>query len=92
VIVLSIPDWGVTPFAEGRYRARIAAAIDEHNLVNRQAALVRGARYLDVTALSRERDGEPAMLAADGLHPSAAMYAEWAALALPLALDALAAR
>lgn len=92
VIVLSIPDWGVTPFAASRDSARITAAIDEHNLVNREAALARGARHLDVTTLSRERGREPAMLAADGLHPSAAMYAEWAALALPLALDALAVR
>src|SRR5687768_8272572 len=89
VIVLSIPDWGVTPFAEGHARARIAAEIDQFNAVNREEAAVAGARYVDVTGVSREAAAETALIAGDGLHPSRAMYRRWAELVLPLAIDEL---
>lgn len=89
VIVLSIPDWGVTPFAKAQDRARIAAEIDMFNAVNRAEAKATGAYYLDVTSISREAGAEQALLAADGLHPSAEMYAAWARLALPSVLAAL---
>ncbi|KAF1684926.1 lysophospholipase [Pseudoxanthomonas broegbernensis] len=87
VLVLAIPDWGVTPFARahGRDPARVAVQIDAFNAVAREESLAAGAHWIDIAPLSRERGGEAAMLAADGLHPSAAMYALWAALALPAA-------
>src|SRR5690606_5162508 len=78
---LSIPGWGVTPFAEGRDRTGIAREIDAFNAINRSMAGERGARYVDVTPASRRAGGEPGLLAADGLHPSGRAYAEWAALA-----------
>jgi lysophospholipase L1-like esterase len=90
VVVLSIPDWGVTPFAQGRDPARIAAEIDAFNEVNRAAAAAAGARWLDVTAVSREAARDPGLLAGDGLHPSAAMYARWVELLLPAARAILA--
>ena len=89
VIVLSIPDWGVTPFAVGRDRAQIAADIDAFNAINREESLHRGSQYVDVTPVSRKADGDPSLVATDGLHPSGAMYALWADLALPAALSAL---
>ncbi len=91
VIVLSIPDWGTTPFAEGRDRDRIATEIDRFNAINREETENRGARYVDVTPESRTAAGGGAktLIAPDGLHPSGAMYAEWARLALPQALAAL---
>ena len=89
VVVLSIPDWGVTPFAGGRDRARIAAEIDVYNAVNREEAARAGARYVDVTPQTRAAGTDPAFLVADGLHPSGRSYAEWARLALPQALEAL---
>jgi len=89
VLVLSIPDWGVTPFAQGRDRAGIRRAIDQFNTLNRQAAQRAGAHYVDVTPLSRQAALDPALIAADGLHPSGKMYAEWARLALPVAREAL---
>jgi len=89
VLVLSIPDWGVTPFAQGRDRAGIRRAIDQFNTLNRQAAQRAGAHYVDVTPLSRQAAIDPALIAADGLHPSGKMYAEWARLALPVAREAL---
>jgi lysophospholipase L1-like esterase len=89
VIVMSIPDWGVTPFAEGRDRAGIAAHIDRFNAVNLAETKLRYARYVDVTALSRRRGAAPEYLVADGLHPSALAYAEWARAVEPDALKAL---
>ncbi|GAP65231.1 hypothetical protein MBSD_n0520 [Mizugakiibacter sediminis] len=91
-LVVSIPDWGVTPFAraQGRDAAAIAAAIDAFNAVNRAEAATQGAVWLDVTDLSRDRGDSAAMLAADGLHPSAAQYARWVERILPAARRALA--
>lgn len=90
VIVVSIPDWGVTPFARDRDRSRVTEDIDRFNGVVRDEAERAGARYVDVTPVSRRASSEPALVAGDGLHPSAAMYAEWARLALPIAAAALA--
>lgn len=75
VIVVSIPDWGVTPFAEGRDRAKIAAEIDRYNAINREEAARAGARYVDITPISRANDA--ALVAGDGLHPSGKQYSEW---------------
>lgn len=94
VIVLSIPDWSVTSFAiaSGRDLPRIAREIRQFNEVNREETRRAGARYVDITAASEKALGDSAQLAPDGLHPSAAMYAEWARLALPAATAALAER
>lgn len=91
VIVLSIPDWSVTIFAEGQDRARIAAEIDVYNAINREETARAGARYVDVTAQSRAAGADPDFLADDGLHPSGRSYTEWARVALPAALAALGA-
>jgi len=77
VIILSIPDWGVTPFAAGRERTKIAAEIDAFNLTNLKAARVARIAYVDVTEISRRAAVDPDLLAGDSLHPSARMYAEW---------------
>jgi len=89
VIVLSIPDWGVTPFATGRDRAKIASEIDHFNAIGRAETLAAGAHWVDVTPVSRE--AQTGWYAADGLHPTAAQYARWSALALDAAIAALAA-
>lgn len=89
VVVLSIPDWGVMPFAEGQDRARISSEIDRPNEVNREETERAGARYVDVTPLSRQAAQDPTLIARDGLHPSAKMYAGWADLVLPEALAVL---
>jgi lysophospholipase L1-like esterase len=89
VVVLSIPDWGVTPFATGRDRAKIGAEIDRFNAIGREETVVAGARWVDVTPASREPH-EGWVGAKDGLHPTAAQYARWAALALDSAAAALA--
>jgi lysophospholipase L1-like esterase len=90
VLCLSIPDWGVTPFAAGRDRAAIARDIDRYNAFEESRASASGAHWCGVTALSRRHGDDAACLAADGLHPGPAAYAEWAAAALPAARAALA--
>jgi lysophospholipase L1-like esterase len=92
VIVLSIPDWAATPFANGRDRDRIATEIDAFNVTHRAEARRVGARYVDVTSSSRRAVSEPKLLADDDLHPSGEMYAIWADLVLPVALDILGIR
>jgi lysophospholipase L1-like esterase len=87
VVVLSIPDWGVTPFAEGRDREAIAREIDAFNAVARSEAEEAGVPFVDVTGISREADVDSALVAGDGLHPSAAMYARWVQVVLPVALS-----
>jgi lysophospholipase L1-like esterase len=89
VIVFSIPDWGVTPFAAGRDEKQIAAEIDSFNKVNFDETKRAGAHYVDVTPVSRLVTNDPTLIAADGLHPSGKMYAEWAKSALPIALAIL---
>jgi lysophospholipase L1-like esterase len=86
-LVLSIPDWGVTPYgqASGRDTALIAAELDAHNAVAAAECATRGVAFVDITPLSRELGARPDMFVEDGLHPSAAMYAEWTRLALPVA-------
>ena len=89
VIVLSIPDWGVTPFAMGRNSTQIANEIDAFNAVNLEETMKAGAHYVDVTPVSRKALSDPSLIAGDGLHPSGSMYAEWASLALPIAVEIL---
>ena len=92
VLVLSIPDWGVTPFAaqSGRDTAQIARELDAYTLAAREVCAQRGVSFVDITPVSRARGTEPAMLTDDGLHPSAAMYTEWTRLAFPVAHHLLA--
>jgi len=91
VLVLSIPDWGATRFGResGRDLVQVSRELDAFNAVGRELCAARGAAFVDVTPVSRERGEENEMLAGDGLHPSAAMYAEWTRLALPAARGAL---
>ncbi|MFA6229952.1 MAG: SGNH/GDSL hydrolase family protein [Rhodanobacter sp.] len=88
VLVVSIPDWGVTRFARehGRDRALIAAELDGYNAIARAESLRAGARFVDITGVSRQH---PDALADDGLHPSAAQYASWVDRIEPVVREAL---
>ena len=94
VLVLSIPDWGATPF--GSFRGReaqqhTAAQIDAFNQANRAVCQAAGARYVDITSITRQGSGGAGWLAADGLHPSGRMYGAWVEQVLPVALSAISA-
>jgi lysophospholipase L1-like esterase len=78
VAILSIPDWGVTPFANGRDRAQIAREIDEYNSVNKEIARQYNIKYIDITPWTREAATDLSLVASDGLHPSGKEYKRWA--------------
>lgn len=79
VLVLSIPDWGVTPYAvaSGRDRVQIGQELDAYNAAAAAICAEHDVAFVDITDLSRQLGGESVMLAEDGLHPSAAMYTLW---------------
>lgn len=79
VFIVSIPDWGATPFAKDRDRAEIGANIDAFNAINREETERRGIVYIDITDISRQSLGDESLTAVDGLHPSGKMYALWVA-------------
>lgn len=88
VVVVSIPDWGVTRFAreQGRDRARIAAELDAYNTIAGDEGRRAGARFVDITGISR---AHPELVADDGLHPCAAQYALWVDAIEPVVRAAL---
>ena len=90
VLAISIPDWGVTPFAKADPRGALAIAkeIDEFNALIQERARTIGTSFVDVTQTSRRAARDRALLAPDGLHPSGLMYAEWVRIILPEALRA----
>jgi lysophospholipase L1-like esterase len=90
VIVLSIPDWGVTPFAHGQDRSKIAAEIDRFNAINRAETERSGAHYIDITPNSRAAEHDRSLITGDGLHPSGKMYLQWAHLVWPIVRAELA--
>ena len=81
VFVLSIPDWGYTPFGSrsGRDLARVSAEIDAYNAAKREITQARGVAYFDITPSTREARDNASLVADDGLHPSGALYQRWAA-------------
>ena len=94
VIVLSIPDWGISPFAAGRDHKQIATEIDAFNAIARDECRKTGIAYIDITPLSRKAAGESTpeddtQFTSDGLHYSGKHMQQWAELALPVAKDLL---
>jgi lysophospholipase L1-like esterase len=79
VLVLSIPDWGQTPFGAAYNVSEIAQEIDQYNEVIEQMSAVKGLTFIDITAISRMAAAQTNLIAVDGLHPSGEMYALWAA-------------
>jgi lysophospholipase L1-like esterase len=78
VFVLSIPDWGATPFAEGRDRAQIAQEIDTFNAMNKKITAQYGVSYIDITPGTREAATDLSLVTSDHLHPSGKEYSRWA--------------
>lgn len=89
VIVVSIPDYSVTKFGEQFGPSRIKAGVDYFNIINKRLAQSKGVHYVNVTEISRRAAEDLTLLAPDGLHPSAKMYAEWVKLIEPVAISTL---
>lgn len=78
VVVLSIPDWGMTPFNKERDVKSVSEAIDKFNTINKQWAAHFHCHYLDITASTRIHAHDKSYLVEDELHYSAKEYALWA--------------
>jgi Lysophospholipase L1 and related esterases len=89
VFVVSIPDWGVTPFAEGKDREQIAKEINAYNSVKEAEAKARKCHYVEITESTRRNGNNALYLAEDKLHPSAKEYEVWAAKLTPAIAKAL---
>jgi lysophospholipase L1-like esterase len=78
VLVLSIPDWGRTPFARGQGRdaAGVSRDLDAYNAVTAESCAAHGVAWVDITGLTRSVEGGNDVVD-DGLHPSPAMYSSW---------------
>jgi lysophospholipase L1-like esterase len=89
IIVISIPDWGVTPYASSlaRDKAMIAAEIDRFNEKNKSLAEKTGVRYLEITEEYRSLGHMEQYLAVDGLHPSEKVYDRWAERLTEIIID-----
>jgi lysophospholipase L1-like esterase len=81
VFVLSIPDYGFTPFGQSS-KSQISAEIDQYNQINRDITRKMGIAYYNITPISREALNKTEYVAFDGLHPSRIMYAKWIELIL----------
>ena len=77
VFVLSIPDYGVTPFGKVRGQERISKEINSYNDINRVLAEKYNVMYFDITEISRKAENDTSLLAEDTLHPSKKMYKMW---------------
>jgi lysophospholipase L1-like esterase len=84
VIVLSIPDYSVTPYAEHADRQKIATEIDAFNKVNKEVSEQYKVNYIDITGESRKAAVDPSLVASDRLHFSGKAYHVWAQLLVPV--------
>lgn len=85
VVVVSIPNWGLVPFAKGRNAAQITAAIKHYNEVCAHETRAFGAQFVDISPLADKAAGDPSFVASDGLHYSGKMHQLWAEKVLPVA-------
>lgn len=83
VLVLTIPDWGATPYASGWDRAYITAQIKKFNDVIKAETVVAGITVIDIYDMTLAVKESPQLLAPDGLHYSGLMHQLWAQQALP---------
>ena len=88
VIVISIPDYGVTPFGSSN-AGKIAEEIDDFNKINREETELKKAHYVYITSISRAAKNDPSLIATDGLHPSGKMYSLWVQAIFPVAKNIL---
>jgi lysophospholipase L1-like esterase len=88
VFVVSIPDYGVTPFANGA-GSTIGPLIDQFNTINKEESDKAGVNYINITPISRQAATDRSLIAVDGLHPSAGMYTLWVNAIAPVVIKQL---
>ena len=83
VFVVSIPDWGVTPFGGKGQNKTISEQIDLFNKVKKVETEKKGISFIDITPISRQAINDASLIAEDGLHPSGKMYQQWVEKIMP---------
>jgi lysophospholipase L1-like esterase len=76
VFVVSIPDYGYTPFGKAK-QEKISDELDQYNAISKRIVARYGVKYFYITEISRKGFEDPELVANDGLHPSGKMYAQW---------------
>jgi lysophospholipase L1-like esterase len=90
LLVVTIPDFGVTPTGSRYARGRnISEGLTRFNQIIAEEASKRALRVVDVFQISKKMGDDPSLVAADGLHPSAKEYAEWEKIIFPAVFDLL---
>ena len=84
LFVLSIPDWGASPFGAQFDRTKVSKEIDEFNSVVKEETEKRGIQFFDITEISRKSLTDESLIAYDGLHPSGKMYKLWVDKIIPV--------
>ena len=79
VFVISIPDYGATPFGQSNAQ-QIGQEIDKYNLISKRISDSLSVAYINITPISKQAKTNPDLIAFDGLHPSGKMYAKWVSL------------
>ncbi|MNS60580.1 GDSL-like Lipase/Acylhydrolase [compost metagenome] len=88
VFVLSIPDWGVTPYGKDNLE-KITPEINRFNAVNKEESEAFGVHYIDITQTSYAALNDLSLIASDDLHFSGKLYAQWAEMALSVVKEEL---
>ena len=83
-VVVSIPDWGATPYGSSYDRVQIALEINQFNGLKRNIAEAKSAPFINITDISRTNPDATELVAADGLHPSELMYNYWVERIFPV--------
>ncbi len=78
IAVLSIPNYGLTPFARGYDTSKIRVEVEQYNAACKRLATARNIAFLDLTYISDRVAADPSLTSGDGLHPSAKQYGLWA--------------
>lgn len=89
VFVISIPNWGLTPYASGNDRKAIGDDIAQFNAINKDETNKQGVAWVDIGPAYSKTTSDASLTAGDGLHPAAGMYSLWVQALAPVVLDNL---
>ncbi|MDR9415451.1 MAG: SGNH/GDSL hydrolase family protein [Gracilimonas sp.] len=89
VLVISIPNYGVTPFGQSRNPVVIRQELQVYNDIAKKISVGKNIPFVNITPASELAKNDPSLLASDDLHPSAKMYAMWVEEMLPTIIKIL---
>jgi lysophospholipase L1-like esterase len=76
LVLITIPDYSLSPAAQGNNTAGISESIVEYNSIIKAEAEKRNLKTADIFPISQTMTGQEDYIS-DGLHPSALGYAKW---------------